>query len=168
MTLGRASLTIVVVAAAALALVLSGAANAATIPLTGTITQTGTGTCGDLIHVGGPIYREHCEGLTETWTGSLAGTGSFDLDVVINIASGVAVQSGTEAFVGCVNGTICGTLTWEWHTVATFDPTTFEPISSQGGQHFTGGTGDLTGASGSVIYSSVGGEPATYEGSIVL
>jgi len=149
-----------------LALSIPGVAGAATIPVTGTIATTSEGTCGDFVQTG-EMFRVHCEGVTETWTGGISGTGTFTLDVAVNAVSGEVIGSGSETFVGCVD-TNCGTLTWDFHSSGKTDLTTFIDISSHGEQHFTGGTGDLAGASGSVRFSTIGQNPTTYEGHVVL
>src|SRR5262245_19232770 len=149
-----------------LALSIPGVAGAATIPVTGTISHGSDGTCGDFVQTG-EMFRVHCEGGTETWTGGISGTGTFTLDVAVNAVSGEVIGSGSETFVGCVD-TNCGTLTWEFHSSGKTDLTTFIDISSHGEQHFTGGTGDLAGASGSVRFSTIGQNPTTYEGHVVL
>src|SRR5262249_51796241 len=105
--------------------------------------------------------------ITETWTGDISGTGTFTLDLAVNAASGEIVGSGSETFVGCVD-TNCGTLTWDYHDSGKTDLTTFIDIETHREQHFTGGTGDLAGASGSVRFSSINQNPATYEGQVVL
>jgi hypothetical protein len=151
---------------AALALATPGVAGTATVPVTGTITA-GFLRCdfagGTLT---GQVFRFHCEG-TETWTGGLEGTGSFDQEFSLNLASGELLVNGTETFLGCV-GVNCGTLDWEFHGSSKFDLQTMTLISGHGEQHFTGGTGDLAGASGSVRFSVVSETLETYEGVVVL
>jgi hypothetical protein len=153
-------------AVVALALAIPGVAGAATVPVTGTISAMSGGTCDEPVQTG-QMFRLHCEGLTETWAGGISGTGTFTLDFVINAVSGQTLSSGSETFVGCVD-TRCGTLTWEFQTAGKADLATFTNISNSGEQHFTGGTGDLAGASGSVRFSTVGENPSTYEGRVVL
>jgi hypothetical protein len=104
---------------------------------------------------------------TETFSGGLSGSASFDEVFSLNLASGELLVSGTETLVGCV-GVNCGTLDWEFHGSGKFDLQTDTLISGQGEQHFTGGTGDLAGASGSVRFSSVSESVSTYEGRVVL
>jgi hypothetical protein len=149
-----------------LALVMPGVAGAATIPATGTFFGASEGTCGDFVQTG-VMFRVHCEGITETWTGDISGTGTFTLDLAVNAVSGEIVGSGSEIFVGCVDAN-CGTLTWDYYYSGKTDPTTFIDIETHGEQHFTGGTGDLAGESGSVRFSSIGQNPSTYEGHVVL
>jgi hypothetical protein len=151
---------------AAFALVLSGAAGAAAVPVTGTITSEplvcdfAGGT------VTGQVFRFHCDG-TETWSGGLAGTGSFEQEFSLNLASGEILAKGTETFVGCL-GVRCGTLDWEFQGSGKFDLQTNTLISGHGEQHFTGGSGDLSGASGSVRFTNLSDTFSTYEGSVVL
>ncbi|HYT79353.1 MAG TPA: hypothetical protein VEQ37_08865 [Actinomycetota bacterium] len=95
------------------------------------------------------------------------GTGFFDEFVSINIVSGKLLISGTETFDGCVDVN-CGTLEWFYQGSGQVDLQTFEPVFINGEQHFTGGTGGLAGARGSVRFSKIGENPATYEGIIVL
>jgi hypothetical protein len=159
-------LVLVAGAVVGLALVTPGVAGAATIPVTGTFFGTSDGTCGDFVQTG-VIFREHCDGFKETWTGDISGTGTFTVDLAVNVANGEIHESGSETFVGCVD-TNCGTLTWDYHDSGKTDFTTGIDIETHGEQHFTGGTGDLAGASGSVRFSSIGGNPATYEGQVVL
>lgn len=161
----RRTLLMVAVFAAFL-LAASGIASAATVPVTGTITAGAPGTCSDFV-LTGRIFSFHCDGLTETWAGGISGTGFFDVDVSINVVSGEILESGTETFVGCV-GVNCGTLEWVYHGSGKFDLQTLEVIFIDGEQHFTGGTGDLADAHGSVTFSSVDSNPGTYEGSVVL
>jgi hypothetical protein len=164
MRIRRAALTVALLTAAAL--FASGAANAATVSVSGTITEGSTGTCSGFA-LTGKIFSFHCDGLTETWAGGISGTGFFDLDVSINVVSGEILGSGAETFVGCV-GVNCGTLDWVFHSSGKVDLETLTDISSAGEQHFTGGTGDLVGAAGSVRFSTVGTNPSTYEGFVVL
>jgi len=140
--------------------------NAASLRVTGTIAEVSPGTCGDFVLTGKRL-KVHCEGLVETWAGGISGTGFFDERVSINIVSGELRVSGTETFVGCV-GAVCGTLEWVYHGLGKFDLQTFEPIFINGEQHFTGGTGGLDGAKGSVMFALLGEGPATYQGFIVL
>jgi len=113
------------------------------------------------------IFRVHCDGITEAWTGYIADNATLTLDHSINAVTREIVESGSETFVGCVD-TNCGMLTWDYHYSGTTDLTTFIDIATHGEQHFTGGTGDLAGASGSVRFSGVGGNPGTYQGQVVL
>ena len=151
---------------AALALVTPGVAGAATVPVTGTITA-GTLDCdfagGTLT---GQMFRFSCEG-TETLTGGLSGTGSFDQVFSLNLASGELLTTGTETFVGCV-GTNCGTLDWEFQASGKFDIQTNTLISAHGETHITGGTGDLAGASGSFTLTAVSESVSTYKGVVVF
>ena len=154
------------IAVVAIALVIPGVAGAATVPVTGTITA-GTLVCdfagGTLT---GKMFRFSCEG-TETFTGGLSGTGSFDQVFSLNLASGELLATGTETFVGCV-GANCGTLDWTFHVSGKFDLQTNTLISGHGEQHFTAGTGDLAGASGSVRVTAVSEAVSTYEGVVVF
>ena len=151
---------------AALAVVIPGVAGAATFPVTGTITA-GTLDC-DLAGgtLTGQMFRFSCQG-TETFTGGLSGTGSFDQVFSLNLASGELLATGTETFVGCVDAS-CGTLDWTFQVAGKFDLQTNTLISGHGEQHFTGGTGDLAGASGSVRFTAVSESVSTYEGVVVL
>jgi hypothetical protein len=154
------------VVAAALALATPGVAGAATVPVTGTITA-GSLTC-DFAGgtVTGQVFRFRCEG-TETLTGGLLGTGSFDEEFTLNLASGELLVNGAETFVGCV-GANCGTLSWTFHASGKFDLQAMVLISAHGELYLTGGTGALAGASGSVRLSSVSETVSTYEGGVVL
>src|SRR5262245_26234042 len=105
-----------------LALAIPGVAGAGPIPGTGTISPASDGSCGDFVQTGG-MFRVHCEGVTETWTGGISGTGTFTLDFAVNAVSGEVIGSGSETFVGCVD-TNCGTLTWDFHSSGKTDLTT--------------------------------------------
>lgn len=145
----------------------SGVANAAAVPVSGTITEVSPGTCSDFA-LTGRMLTFHCDGLIETWAGGISGTGFFDEAISLNLVSGELLVSGTETFVGCV-GARCGTLDWVYPEASgKLDLQNFEPIFIKGEQHFTGGTGDLAGARGSVRFSLIGEGPATYEGFVVL
>ena len=141
-------------------------ASAATVRVAGTITVVSEPPCEAPVFAG-VIARCHTEGFIDTWAGGISGTGFFDERVSINIVSGELRVSGTETFVGCV-GAVCGTLEWVYHGLGKFDLQTFEPIFINGEQHFTGGTGGLDGAKGSVMFALLGEGPATYQGFIVL
>ena len=54
-----------------------------------------------------------------------------------------------------------------FHDSGKADLQTFEVIFINGEEHFTGGTGDLADAHGSVRFSAVGSNPATYEGFVL-
>src|SRR5262245_53020782 len=110
-----------------LAVVIPGVAGAATVPGAGTASHTAEGNCGDFVQTG-EMFRVHCEGVTETWTGGISGTGTFTVDFAGNAVSGEVIGSGSETFVGCMD-TNCGTLTWEFHSSAKTDLTTFIDIS---------------------------------------
>ncbi len=60
------------------------------------------------------------------------------------------------------------TLEWAFQGSGKLDLETFAVIFIEGEQHFTGGTGGLDGARGSVVFSLIGEGPATYHGFIVL
>jgi hypothetical protein len=159
-------MTCIAGAVAALALVIPGVAGAATVPVTGTITA-GTLDC-DFAGgtVTGQMFRFSCEG-TETFTGGLSGTGSFDEVFSLNLKSGELLISGTETFVGCVDAS-CGTLDWTFKASGKFDLQTNTLTSGHGEAHITGGTGDLAGASGSFTLTAVSETVSTYEGVVVL
>jgi hypothetical protein len=105
MRIARAWLIVAVLAA-----VLAGTnvAHAATVRVTGTITETSPGTCGEPV-VTGIMVTLQCEGLVETWAGGISGTGVFDEERTLNFGSGQLLIRGTETFFGCV-GVNCGTL----------------------------------------------------------
>jgi hypothetical protein len=150
-----------------LAVAPSVAASAATVRVAGTITEVSPGTCGDFVQTG-MMLRFHCDDVIETWAGGISGIGVFDEDVSLNLVSGEILVSGTETFVGCV-GDNCGTLDWVYDGASgKVNLQTSEFIILKGAQHFTGGTGGLTGARGSVRFSLVGEGPGTYEGFVVL
>jgi hypothetical protein len=141
-------------------------ASAATVRVTGTTTETSPGTCSELVFTG-RIGTILCEGLVEDWDGGIEGTGVFNEERTLNFASGQLLIRGTETVDACV-GVNCGTLESTFQASGKLDLQTFEFFLT-GEQHFTGGTGDLTGARGSVMFSlPIGADSATYEGFIVL
>lgn len=92
----------------ALVLVSPGVANAETVRVAGTITETAPGNCSPPV-VTGSVGRIDCVGLEETWGGGLTGIGIFDEAISLNFVSGEIHISGTETFTGCV-GADCGSL----------------------------------------------------------
>ena len=164
MMIGRISLIVAQIAMFMLAA--TNVANAATVRVTGTITETSPGTCGQPVWTGA-VGTIRCIGLEETWEGGISGTGVFDEAISFNVGSGELHVSGTETFVGCV-GRSCGTLEWAYQGSGKLDLQSFSVISIDGVQHFTGGTGGLAGAKGWVSFSLVGEGPATYRGLVVL
>lgn len=62
-------------------------ANAETVRVTGTITETAPGTC-SLPVLTGTVGRIECVGLEETWTGGLSGIGVFDETILLNLRIG--------------------------------------------------------------------------------
>jgi hypothetical protein len=154
---------------ATLAFVLAspGVANAETVRVTGTETEGSGRTCGEFVQIGFMV-RGHCEEITNTWAGGISGTSVFDEFISLNIVTGHIQVSGGEFFTNaCVDGS-CGTLESTWHGSGWLDLETGAVIVIEGEQHFTGGTGDLEGAKGSIRFSLVDEGPATYEGFIVL
>jgi hypothetical protein len=143
----------------------SGLANATTVRVAGTITETSPGSC-DVVSTMGVVTTVLCVGIEETWAGGISGTGSFDELISLNLVSGQLHISGTETFDGCV-GTRCGTLEWTYEASGMLDLET-GTLSLHGTQHFTVGTGGLLDASGAVRFSLIGDEPATFEGSVAF
>jgi len=164
MRIGRVSHLVSIVAV--LVLGATGVANASTARVSGTITEVSPGTCGDFV-LRGQMLSLHCEGLVDAWAGGISGSGVFDEAVSLNLVSGAVQVSGAETFDGCV-GVSCGTLEWTYHGSGRIDLATFAVVFINGEQHFTGGTGGLEEAKGSLRFSLIGAGPATYEGSIVL
>ena len=161
-----ARVSLIVAQLAVFMLAATNVASAANVRVTGTITETFPGTCGEPAWTGA-VVRIQCAGLEETWAGSISGSGTFDEARSLNVVSGEVYVSGTETFIGCVGAT-CGTLEWTFQGSGKLDLETFALIFIEGEQHFTGGSGGLEGAKGSVRFSLVGEGPATYEGFIVL
>lgn len=143
-----------------------GVANAETVRVTGTITETAPGSCSTPVFTG-TVGRIECTGLRETWTGGLSGIGVFDEAISLNFVSGELHISGTETFTGCL-GASCGGLEWAYEGFGKLDLETFAVLFIRGVQHLTGGTGDMSGARGSIGFSLVGEGPATYAGFVVL
>jgi hypothetical protein len=164
MRIRRASLILGLLLAGALAT--CSVVGAANVRVTGTITEGSPGVCSGFA-LQGETFSFHCDGMTETWTGGVSGIGVFSEDLQINVVSGELHGSGTETLTGCV-GTDCGTLDWVFHGSGKFDLQTLTVIFFHGEQHFTGGAGDLAGASGSVRFSDVGTNPGSYQGSVVI
>lgn len=154
------------VATLAFVLASTGVANAETVRVTGTITETAPGTCSTPVFTG-TVGRIECTGLEETWSGGLSGTGVFNEAISRNFVSGELHISGTEAFAGCV-GASCGGLEWAYEGFGKLDLETFAILYIRAVQHVTGGTGGLSGARGSIRASLIGEGPATYEGFLVL
>jgi hypothetical protein len=142
-------------------------ASAATLPVSGTFITVSEGSCGNFVQTG-LVLRFTCADATETWTGGLSGSGTFDSEVTVNLVTGQFTEAGSEEFVGCVGQDSCGTLTWSYHATGQVDLLTGQIVAAQGEQHFTGGTGDLAGAHGSIRFSLLGDDPATYEGTVIL
>lgn len=161
-----ARVPMIVAQLAVLILAATNPANAATVRVVGTITETSPGTCGEPAFAGRMVAIQ-CIGLEDTWAGGISGTGVFDEAVTLNLVSGRVLVSGTEIFEGCV-GTNCGTLEWAYQGSGRLNLETFAVIFIEGEQHFTGGTGGLEGARGSVGFSLIGEGPATYQGHVVL
>jgi hypothetical protein len=142
-------------------------ASAATVRVSGTTTEVFEPPCEDPVFTG-VIGRCHTEGHIETWAGSISGTGVFDEDATLNFVTGEFHASGSEIITDACVGDRCGTLELTWHGSGLVNLETFALISADGQQRFTGGTGDLEGAKGSLTFSLVGEGVASYEGSIVL
>jgi hypothetical protein len=141
-------------------------ANAETVRVTGTITETAPGTC-SLPVLTGTVGRIECVGLEETWTGGLSGIGVFDETILLNFVSGEVHISGTETSTGCV-GSSCGGLEWAYEGFGKLEFETFAVLFTRGVQHLTAGAGSLSGARGSISFTLIGEGPATYEGFVVL
>lgn len=162
-----ARISLVPAAVAALMFVATNAANAATVSVAGTTVETSQGICGEPAWTG-MVGTIHCVEKTETWTGDISGTGTFDEAISLNLVTGEIRVSGTAVITdACVDG-YCGTLESTWHGSGRFDLETGAVILIEGQQRFTGGTGDLDGAKGSIRFELVGEGPATYEGFVVL
>jgi pimeloyl-ACP methyl ester carboxylesterase/plasmid stabilization system protein ParE len=142
-------------------------ASAATVRVTGTITVVSEPPC-EAPFVTGVIVRCHTEGFIDTWAGGISGTGVYDENVTLNFVTGVFYLSGSETISDACVGDRCGTLESTFHASGLVDLETFAIIFADGQQRFISGTGDLKGAKGSILFSFIDGDPATYEGSIVL
>jgi hypothetical protein len=161
-----AKASVVVVLVAGFVFTAPRVASAESVQVSGTFTETSPGTCGQPVETG-MVVRVLCVGLEEIYAGGLSGTGVFDEAVTLNVSTGRFQISGTETFVGCLDGS-CGTLEWVFHGTGTLDLATFTIISAKGVNHLTGGTGDLANATGAIRFSLIGVGPATYEGFVVL
>jgi hypothetical protein len=142
-------------------------ASATTVRVTGTITTVHEPPCEAPVFAG-VIARCHTEGFIDRWAGGISGTGLYDENVTLNLLTGRFVLRGSETINDACVGDRCGTLESTFHASGLVDLETFDLIFADGQQRFTGGTGDLEGAKGSIVFSFIGEGPATYEGSIVL
>jgi len=142
-------------------------ASAATVRVMGTITVVFEPPCEAPV-VTGVIVRCHTEGFIDTWAGGISGTGSYDENVTLNLMTGVFYLSGSETIGDACVGDRCGTLESTFHGSGLVDLETGALIFADGQQRFTGGTGALEGSKGSILFSFIGADSATYEGSIVL
>jgi Phage integrase family len=111
-----------------------GVANARTVHVTGTITETSGGTCGQPVWISPLVVTIRCVGLEETWEGGIAGIGVFDEARSLNLASGELSVSGTETFEGCV-GASCGSLEWAFRGSGKLDVETFSHLFIDGSQN---------------------------------
>ena len=157
---------VVVVLVAGFVFAAPGVASAETVQVSGTFTETSPGSCGQPVGTG-MVVRVLCVGLEEIYAGGLSGTGVFDEAVTLNVSTGRFQISGTETFVGCLDGS-CGTLEWAFHGTGKLDLATFNIISAKGVNYLTGGAGGLAEARGAIMFSLIGEGPATYEGFVVL
>lgn len=67
--------------------------------------------------------------------------------------SGTYIEQGTEVFVGCLDGTICGTFETTYTFTAKFVDETFtEEIHGRCHHPIVGGTGDFAGAKGVILF----------------
>jgi len=67
--------------------------------------------------------------------------------------SGTYIEQGTEIFVGCLNGTTCGTFETTYTFTAKYTDDTFlEEIHGRCEHSIVGGTGDFAGAKGVILF----------------
>jgi hypothetical protein len=67
--------------------------------------------------------------------------------------SGTYIEKGTEIFVGCLNGTICGTFETTYTFTAKYVDDTFaQEIHGRCQHRIVGGTGDFAGAKGVILF----------------
>ena len=67
--------------------------------------------------------------------------------------SGTYIEQGTEIFVGCLNGTACGTFETTYTFTAKYVDDTFaEEIHGRCHHPIVGGTGDFAGANGVILF----------------
>jgi hypothetical protein len=151
------------VALTASAASMPAAADAADVPVQGSIVADADGACS--YEQGWPLLRWHCDGATEIYSGDLESTepAIFDVDGSFNFASGATIVRGTETFFGCVDGA-CGTLEWTWHASYATDPATAEPIRGRGQARITGASGALAGTQGYLRFLCEGSESCAYKG----
>lgn len=84
--------------------------------------------------------------------------------------SGTYVEQGTELFVGCLNGTACGTFETTYTFTAKYTDDTFaEEIHGRCEHSIVGGTGDFAGAKGVLTFKDdVVNLEFDYRGQIML
>jgi hypothetical protein len=85
--------------------------------------------------------------------GSLDGCWYTYVDSARINPSGTYVERGTEVFVGCLDGTSCGTFETTYTFTAKYTDDTFaEEIHGRCHHPIVGGTGDFAGATGVVLF----------------
>ena len=157
----------VIAAAAAIAVAPQASAQAAGVPIAGTITAVADGACTPPT-LSGPLLSWQCAGGTENYEGGLASTADavFDVSGTFNTRSGATRTRGTQTFTGCVQDA-CGTLEWRWRVTFSTDPETATVIRGQGQARITGSGGGLAGARGSFTIKCLP-EGCTYSGLVFL
>ena len=160
----RLAALVAIAAVAAAAIAAHGAAGASTsIPVSGTFTviDPGTTTCA----TNGAPFILRCEttGFTIQYSGSLTGTSVITGPgaLIINCKTGTLFGVGTETFTGSVAGVGSGTLTWRRTGGSDFDCATGELSNFSGHGAIIGGTGDLAGLHGNLLFG-----PGTYSGEL--
>lgn len=101
-------------------------------------------------------------------TGSLEGCWYTYVAGAKATPSGAYLEQGTELFVGCLNGTVCGTFTMVYTFTGKFEDDGTE-IHGRCGHRIVDGTGDFAGANGVInIKDDVVNLVFDYRGQILL
>ena len=142
---------------------LRAATVSAVVVATALVVVVATAMAGTTQVSGSSVYNPACTppaGTTPADTGDyppLDMAGSLDgclytyVDAAMSTPSGSYQETGTELFVGCLNGTTCGTFTTTYTFTGKFTAS-FEEIHGRCEHSITGQTGGFAGMSGVILF----------------